>query len=71
MKELKLALDKFESVNSSLKDILNSLDAKNIISSQEELTNLKQKNKLLEKSHVEAIEKINKVISRINNLLDK
>ena len=43
MEELKLALSKFESLNSNLKEMLNNFDSKSVISTQEELLNLKEK----------------------------
>ena len=69
MKELKLALEKFESVNSSLVKILTSFDTKNIILSQEELMDLREKNKNLEKARSESIKKINKILTRIEQIL--
>ena len=71
MEELKLALSKFESLNSNLKEMLNNFDSKRVISNQEELLILKEKNKKLQNSNSEAIKKINEILNRIEQILEK
>ena len=71
MEELKLALSKFESLNSNLKEMLNNFDSKSVISTQEELLILKEKNKKLQNSNSEAIKKINEILNRIEQILEK
>ena len=71
MKDLKLALDKFESAKLNLKETLKYLDTKNILTFQEELKNLKKNNKILKISQTEATEKINKLLIKIEKILGK
>ena len=71
MKDLKLALDKFESAKLSLKETLKYLDTKSILTSQEELKNLKENNKILKISQTEATEKINKLLIKIEKILGR
>ena len=65
MEDLKLALSKFESLNSNLKEILNDFDSKKFISTQRELLVLKEKNKKLQTANTEAIKKINEIMIKI------
>lgn len=71
MEELKLALSKFESLNSNLKEILNDFDSKKFISTQQELLILKEKNKKLQTANTEAIKKINEILNKIEQILEK
>ena len=71
MKDLKLALDKFESAKLNLKETLKYLDTKNILTFQEELKNLKKNNKILKISQTEATEKINKLLIKIEKILGR
>ena len=71
MEELKLALSKFESLNSNLKEILNDFDSKKFISTQRELLVLKEKNKKLQTANTEAIKKINEILNKIEQILEK
>ena len=71
MEELKLALSKFESLNSNLKEILNDFDSKKFISTQQELLILKEKNKKLQTTNTEAIKKINEILNKIEQILEK
>ena len=69
MEDLKLALSKFESLNSNLKEILNDFDSKKFISTQRELLVLKEKNKKLQTANTEAIKKINEILNKIEQIL--
>lgn len=71
MEDLKLALSKFESLNSNLKEILNDFDSKKFISTQQELLVLKEKNKKLQTANTEAIKKINEILNKIEQILEK
>ena len=71
MKDLKLALDKFESAKLNLKETLKHLDTKSILTSQEELKNLKENNKILKISQTEATEKINKLLIKIEKIIGR
>jgi len=71
MKDLKLALDKFESAKLNLKETLKYLDTKNILTFQEELKNLKKNNKILKISQTEATEKINKLLIKIEKIIGR
>ncbi|PPR29553.1 MAG: hypothetical protein CFH32_01064 [Alphaproteobacteria bacterium MarineAlpha9_Bin2] len=71
MKDLKLALDKFESAKLNLKETLKYLDTKSILTSQEELKNLKENNKILKISQTEATEKINKLLIKIEKIIGR
>ena len=71
MKDLKLALDKFESAKLNLKETLKYLDTKNILTFQEELKNLKENNKILKISQTEATEKINKLLIKIEKIIGR
>ena len=71
MEDLKLALSKFESLNSNLKEILNDFDSKKFISTQRELLVLKEKNKKLQTANTEAIKKINEILNKIVQILEK
>jgi len=71
MEDLKLALSKFESLNSNLKEILNDFDSKKFISTQQELLILKEKNKKLQTANTEAIKKINEILNKIEQILEK
>jgi len=71
MEDLKLALSKFESLNSNLKEILNDFDSKKFISTQRELLVLKEKNKKLQTANTEAIKKINEILNKIEQILEK
>ena len=71
MEDLKLALSKFESLNSNLKEILNDVDSKKFISTQRELLVLKEKNKKLQTANTEAIKKINEILNKIEQILEK
>ncbi len=70
MEDLKLALSKFESLNSNLKEILNDFDSKKFISTQRELLVLKEKNKKLQTANTEAIKKINEILNKIEQILE-
>ncbi len=70
MEDLKLALSKFESLNSNLKEILNDFDSKKFISTQQELLVLKEKNKKLQTANTEAIKKINEILNKIEQILE-
>ena len=71
MKDLKLALDKFESAKLNLKETLKYLDTNSILTSQEELKNLKENNKILKISQTEATEKINKLLIKIEKIIGR
>ena len=71
MEDLKLALSKFESLNSNLKEILNDFDSKKFISTQRKLLVLKEKNKKLQTANTEAIKKINEILNKIEQILEK
>ena len=71
MKDLKLALDKFESAKLNLKETLKYLDTSSILTSQEELKNLKENNKILKISQTEATEKINKLLIKIEKIIGR
>jgi len=71
MKDLKLALDKFESAKLNLKETLKHLDTKSILTSQEKLKNLKENNKILKISQTEATEKINKLLIKIEKIIGR
>jgi len=70
MKNFKSALDRFESAKINLREILDDFDAKNILASKEELKSLKEKNLILKKTQSEAKEKINKLITKIDKILE-
>ena len=70
MKNFKSALDRFESAKKNLRETLDSFDAKNILASKEELKNLKEKNLFLKKTQSETKQKINKLIIRIDKILE-
>ena len=69
MKDLKIALEKFESAKSSLIETLSNFDAKKILSAQEDLKILKEKNKVLKLGQSETKEKINKLLLKIEQII--
>jgi hypothetical protein len=70
MKNFKSALDRFESAKLNLRETLDAFDAKSILASKEELKSLKEKNLILKKTQSEAKEKINKLIIKIDKILE-
>ena len=70
MKNFKSALDRFESAKINLRERLDAFDTKNIMASKEELKSLKEKNLILNKAQSEAKEKINKLIIKIDKILE-
>ena len=70
MKNFKSALDRFESAKINLRETLDAFDTKNIMASKEELKSLKEKNLILKKTQSEAKEKINKLITKIDKILE-
>ena len=70
MKNFKSALDRFEAAKTNLRETLDAFDTKNNIASKEELKSLKEKNLILNKTQSEAKEKINKLIIKIDKILE-
>ena len=70
MKNFKSALDRFETAKINLRETLDAFDTKNILTSKEELKSLKEKHLILKKTQSEAKEKINKLIIKIDKILE-
>ena len=70
MKNFKSALDRFEVAKTNLRETLDAFDTKNILTSKEELKSLKEKHLILKKTQSEAKEKINKLIIKIDKILE-